>query len=242
MTMHDRSTHAAAARARAAVRSCRSSTHRCSRSASWFEPRARHAVLPLAAWPSRWLRYDVMLEHRRLRAVRLLCRAAAAPRVAAAAHVARRAGRLRACRSRWRRCRCYLPPRNASTIDLLSNTAGALLGGLLGAALARAERVKRVIAQVARAALPAAERSATSGLALLVLWLVAQINPGDSAVSPSRSIRSRRIADRLLRPCRPKAPRSLIEAAESAFQLIGVGLFLALLLRERRYVGGACCC
>jgi hypothetical protein len=31
----------------------------------------------------------------------------------------------------------------------------------------------------------------------------------------------------------------VIEAAESAFQMLGVGLFLALLLRERRYVGGA---
>ena len=31
----------------------------------------------------------------------------------------------------------------------------------------------------------------------------------------------------------------LIEAAESAFQLLGVGLFLALLLRERRFIGGA---
>jgi len=32
---------------------------------------------------------------------------------------------------------------------------------------------------------------------------------------------------------------TLVEAAHSAFQLVGVGLFLALLLRERRYVGGA---
>ena len=31
----------------------------------------------------------------------------------------------------------------------------------------------------------------------------------------------------------------VIEAAESAFQMLGVGLFLALLLRERRFVGGA---
>jgi hypothetical protein len=31
----------------------------------------------------------------------------------------------------------------------------------------------------------------------------------------------------------------MIEAAQSAFQLAGVGLFLALLLRDRRYVGAA---
>ena len=33
--------------------------------------------------------------------------------------------------------------------------------------------------------------------------------------------------------------RKLIEAAESALQLLGVGLFLTLLLRERRFIGGA---
>ena len=31
----------------------------------------------------------------------------------------------------------------------------------------------------------------------------------------------------------------MVEAAHTAFQLLGVGLFLALLLRERRYVAGA---
>src|SRR5207244_3703462 len=30
-----------------------------------------------------------------------------------------------------------------------------------------------------------------------------------------------------------------VECAQSAFQLLGVGLFVALLLRDRRYVGGA---
>ena len=37
----------------------------------------------------------------------------------------------------------------------------------------------------------------------------------------------------------PDTAATLIEAAQSAFQLAGVGLFLALLLRERRHVGGA---
>jgi len=32
---------------------------------------------------------------------------------------------------------------------------------------------------------------------------------------------------------------TILEAAQSAFQLVGVGLFLALLLRHRRHVGGA---
>ncbi len=37
----------------------------------------------------------------------------------------------------------------------------------------------------------------------------------------------------------PDTAAKLIEAAESALQLLGVGLFLTLLLRQRRFTGAA---
>jgi hypothetical protein len=74
------------------------------------------------------------------------------------------------------------------------------------------------------------------GVALLALWLVAQINPGIALFAVTFD--PERAAD-LTAPPAPDAALVLIEAAESAFQLLGVGLFVALLLRERRYIGGA---
>jgi len=75
------------------------------------------------------------------------------------------------------------------------------------------------------------------GLALLALWTIAQINPG----IPLFAVTFDPEPDRLL--AAPQAAMEsaglLIEAAESAFQMLGVGLFLALLLRERRFIGSA---
>ena len=39
----------------------------------------------------------------------------------------------------------FLPPRDASLIDLAANTAGALLGGMAGASLVRAERTRKAL-------------------------------------------------------------------------------------------------
>jgi VanZ family protein len=128
-----------------------------------------------------------------------------------------------------------LPLRTASIVDLLSNTVGALLGAAIAALLARASGMRRVIAQ-ARARLFIAGHLGDVGLALLALWLIAQLNPG----IPLFAVTFDPEPGRLLGP--PTAPPDgaalLIEAAESAFQLVGVGLFLALLLRERRFVAG----
>jgi len=73
------------------------------------------------------------------------------------------------------------------------------------------------------------------GIALLVIWLVVQVNPGiplfatmyDSPLPPAGSGMA------------PDLAAMVVESAHTAFQLLGVGLFLALLLRERRYVAGA---
>jgi hypothetical protein len=86
-----------------------------------------------------------------------------------------------------------------------------------------------------RLALPGAIGDA--GLALVAMWLVAQLNP---AIPPFALTFDPDPAAVLLAgaPGRDVAA-TLIEAAQSAFQLLGIGLFAALLVRERELAGGA---
>jgi len=128
----------------------------------------------------------------------------------------------------------YIPPRDADVLDLVANSAGALLGGLGAAMLAVDNRARTAVREV-RQRLFLSERTGDVGLALLVLWLVAQVNPGipmfgvtyanDNPFGTSQG------------PIDGAA--LLIEAATSAFQLLGIGVFLALLLRDRNHAGGA---
>ena len=71
----------------------------------------------------------------------------------------------------------FLPSRDASTIDLVANTLGATIGAVSGALLARSPR--------ARAAILAFRdhwflrgKFGDIGIALLMIWLVVQLNPG----------------------------------------------------------------
>ena len=131
----------------------------------------------------------------------------------------------------------YLPPRDASLVDLAANAAGALLGGMAGASLVRADRARKALSALSHNAfLPG--KIGDVGLALLALWLVAQINPGIPLFAVTFDA-ERAMAGAAPAAVPPDAALTLIEAAQSAFQLLGVGLFLALLVRERRYIGGA---
>ncbi|HQU50353.1 MAG TPA: hypothetical protein PLM09_14710, partial [Casimicrobiaceae bacterium] len=74
------------------------------------------------------------------------------------------------------------------------------------------------------------------GLALLALWLAAQLNPA----IPLFAITFDPATERLVADVPGSDSASIVvEAAESAFQLLGVGLFLTLLLRHRRHAGVA---
>src|SRR4029434_6576757 len=77
------------------------------------------------------------------------------------------------------------------------------------------------------------------GQALLVLWLVAQINPGIPLFAVTFDVEQAQGGVVALVASAPDTAAKVIEAAESALQLLGVGLFLTLLLRERRFTGGA---
>src|SRR5207253_10596318 len=129
-----------------------------------------------------------------------------------------------------------VPQRVASTVDFLANAVGALLGAAIAAGLARSENIKRTISS-ARDRLFIDGHLGDVGLALLTLWIIAQINPGIPLFAVTFDPEPGRML--ALSPPPIESAALLIEAAESAFQMLGVGLFVALLLRERRWIGGA---
>jgi VanZ family protein len=132
----------------------------------------------------------------------------------------------------------YIPPRVSSVNDLVTNTAGALVGAILATLIARSDRARRVIYR-ARGRLFLPGHLGDIGVGLLLLWFVAQMNPGiplfamafdnDTVTAIGASI--------VATPAPHDSADSLVQAAASAFQVLGVGLFVALLLRRRRYAG-----
>jgi len=201
---------------------------------AWLPPEPGTQFFLLAAWPARWFRYDILLNI-----------IAYAPLGFFTALLPRRAPPLRraalamscgfALSFAMETLQMFLPRRDASTIDLLSNTLGALIGGGMAAALTRAEGVKSALTGT-RARLFLGGHLGDVGIALLVLWLTAQVNPGIPLFAVTFDPEPERM---LAATSTPEGAALVIEAAESAFQMIGVGLFVALLLRERRSVGGA---
>jgi VanZ family protein len=129
----------------------------------------------------------------------------------------------------------FLPTRGAGVTDLAANAAGALVGGLAGALYADSP-LRGVLRRARRrVALPGA--TGDVGLALLAVWLVAQTNPAIAPFALTFDPAPNPLSGPGAAPGDTAA--ALIEAAESAFQLVGVGLFAALLARDRRYAGGA---
>jgi VanZ family protein len=116
-----------------------------------------------------------------------------------------------------------LPTRDASVIDLASNALGASIGALLALAFIRVPGLRALMRRW-RHRLFLSNRSGDLGLALLGIWLLSQMNPGiplfAATFDPSLELTR-------------DFPGTLLQAAQSAFNVIGVGLFLALLLRRR---------
>jgi len=128
----------------------------------------------------------------------------------------------------------FLPARSASVTDLVANAAGALAGGLAGAFYAQS-RLRGAMRRVRRrAVLPGTIGDV--GLALLAVWLVAQTNPAIAPFALTFDPAPIPLSDPDAAAVDTAAV--LIEAAESAFQLVGVGLFVALLARERARAAG----
>jgi hypothetical protein len=192
----------------------------------WMAPLPGTPFFLFAPWPTRYLRFDiainvaayfpfgflVALTGRHPSNVRRLATATALAAVLSAV---------------METAQMYVPSREATTIDVVSNTAGAALGGL-----ARSANSTQACARDRRMA-PSVFLGGMSGdlgLALLGIWLLAQVNPGialfAATFDPSLELT-------------PDLAGTLLQAAQSAFNVVGVGLFLALLLRQRRYLAGA---
>ena len=133
-----------------------------------------------------------------------------------------------------------LPPRDASVVDLLANMSGAALGAALGVMFATSAPAKDAVS-AARHRWFIGGKIGDLGLALIVVWLVVQVNPGIPlfATMFDPAIELPALPGVNVAGMQADSAAAFIEAAHSAFQLLGVGLFLALLLRQRRFIGGA---
>lgn len=129
----------------------------------------------------------------------------------------------------------FMPPRYANVIDFLANGLGALTGGVLGAAYTRSPLRAALRDLRPRLVLPGTIGDV--GMALLAMWLVAQLNP---AIPPfALTFDPEPLLGIAAGERTQDLAATLLEAAQSAFQLLGIALFVSLLVRESRYAAGA---
>ncbi|MCL2310209.1 MAG: VanZ family protein [Proteobacteria bacterium] len=131
-------------------------------------------------------------------------------------------------------CQWLMPPRCADLYDLLANTFGAAVGGAIAWGLAALLSLRAALYRWRRLFLPGL--LGDFGLALLVFWLAAQANSSIplfsiafdptvlAAVWPDNTV-----------PFADARWSMLAEIIIGAFQISGIGLFAALLVRDRRH-------
>jgi len=122
----------------------------------------------------------------------------------------------------------YLPSRISSNADVLTNTLGAFVGGVLVFAIAPAQWF--ATATQWRISLFQRGQGVDYGLALLMLWMFAQINP---TLPMLGNVFLTEAAHRIF-VAMPEEPFNLWEAATVALNLLMIGLLLQTLLRVRR--------
>lgn len=123
----------------------------------------------------------------------------------------------------------YLPSRVSSNTDLISNTAGTILGVIIALAIAKhrwLSRIKDLHEKWFKHG-----RKNDFGLALVVLWIFAQTNPSLPMLG---SVFVRAVA-RWPFDIVPESPFNWLESAEVALNLLLLGILLSTLLRERRH-------
>jgi len=200
---------------------------------NWMTPVPGTPYFLFAAWPPRWVRYDFVINV--LAYVPFGFFVGLMPREASGARRLTLAMVVGALVSlAMESLQMYLPTRVASVADLVSNSGGAALGGLLAVVFARSPSAGRWLSSAReRWFLPGA--AGDIGLALLAIWLAVQANPGIPLFAAMYDSAARALPE----PVPTDVAAMLVESAQSAFQLLGVGLFVALLMRERSHVAGA---
>jgi VanZ family protein len=205
--------------------------------ANWMAPLPGTAFFLLAPWPPRWTRFDVVVNVVAYAPFGFFV-ALGPGRGSALAPFAAAVGGGAALSFALETIQMFLPSRDASTLDLIANVGGTAVGAAAGIAIARSAHTARAVAGF-RDHWFLAGKVGDLGLALLVIWLAAQVNPGIPLFATTFDV------DIPLDPvaadptASPDVVAMLVAGATSAFHLLGVGLFVALLLRQRRYVGGA---
>jgi VanZ family protein len=207
----------------------------------WLPPPPGTPFFLFTSTPARWLRYDTLLNvlaYVPFGVFIALLRRGATPsqRVLNAAIIGA------AMSFAMESLQMYVPPRVASAMDLAANAVGAALGGLAAAALARSNARDAIYRARTRLFLPG--HLGDVGLALLLLWLVAQTNPGiplfavtfDSDPIVPAAIAVAPPAPDVSEAAHEKTD-AVVQAAGAGFQMLGVGLFTALLLRRHRRTG-----
>ena len=121
----------------------------------------------------------------------------------------------------------WLPTRYASVRDLLANSVGAFIGTLLGASLIAFKPVTDWASR-SRGELIVAGRSGDLKLVLLSVWLLAQINPAIPLFGAAFHPGQQAAFDPAV---------LIVEFAQTAAALIGIGLFTDLTMRKR-WMGG----
>jgi VanZ family protein len=131
-------------------------------------------------------------------------------------------------------CQWLMPPRSADLYDFFANAAGAAVGGVVAWGLAMLSPLRDALYRWRRLFLSG--WLGDFGLALLVFWLAAQANPGIplfsivfdptvlAAVRPDNTV-----------PFADARWSMMAEIVIGAFQISGIGLFAALLVRDRRH-------
>lgn len=123
----------------------------------------------------------------------------------------------------------YLPSRVSSNSDVLSNTLGAASGSVLALVMAQYVWFARIGAWHDKWFKHG--RMSDFGLALLALWMFAQINPSLPMLG---SVFVGEVA-RWKFDIVPDSPFNWRESAEVALNLLLLGILLSTLLRERRH-------
>jgi len=191
----------------------------------WLAPPPGTPYFLFGPWPPRLPRYDVTINLLAYLPIGFFV-ALLPPRASPWRRIATGAAAGAALSLAMESLQMLIPPRDANPYDLVFNALGALIGASLGAMLARSASAKQAI-KTGRARWFMHGKLGDIGLALLAVWLVAQMNPGIPLFAVTFDAHP--LADAV--PI--DGAEILLDAAGSAFQLIGVALFATLLMRER---------
>lgn len=124
----------------------------------------------------------------------------------------------------------YLPMRTSSNLDLLANGIGALAGALLAMGIAPRAWFALHLAQW-RMSLFHSRDGVDFGLALVALWMFAQINPSLPMLG---SVFISEVARHPFVAVRPE-PLNWLKSVAVSLNLLMLGLLLLTLLRQRRH-------